>query len=122
MNFKFTIAIISILAVVACSQKEYLGVDYHVHITSPEMAQEMNKLCGTILVCQKGIVPYSSAMDIEKSLKNTVFNRAVVLSGAYFAGMPEMELDIETQKKLTRSENEFVARQVSSSKKLFGFF
>lgn len=106
----------------ACSEQKYLGVDYHVHLTSPEMAQEMEKLCGTDLLCPDGIIPYSRANDIEKVLDSTVFNRAVVLSGAYFAGMPEMDLEIEIQKKLTRKENEYVASQVNNSKKLFGFF
>ena len=41
---------------------------------------------------------------------------------AYMASMPELKLDIETQKRLTRSENQFTANQVATSDKLYGFF
>ncbi|MBT2163646.1 amidohydrolase family protein [Zobellia barbeyronii] len=122
MRFKNVYFTFFAFLAVACSTPKYFGIDYHVHITSQEMAKEMEKLCGTVLMCPDGKMPHSNANEIEKSLDSTIFNRAVVLSGAYFAGMPEMELDIETQRKLTRSENEFIAHQVSSSEKMYGFF
>lgn len=122
MKLKNIFLTICLFSVVACSEPEYAGVDYHVHIQSQEMAKAMEKLCGTFVRCPEGIVHPSNAKDVEVFLDSTVFTNAVILSSAYMTGMPEFELDIKTQKKLTRSENEFVAHQVSNSKKLFGFF
>jgi len=101
---------------------EELSIDYHTHILSPEMGKEVAPLCDE-MGCDA--VKITKGVDAEKllqALENSSFNRAVMLSGGYLAGMPELKLGIKTQKELTRHENAFSAEQAAKSKKLFSFF
>ena len=99
-----------------------LRTDYHTHILSPEMGKAIAPLCDEMgcdaVKSTKGI----DAEELLQALENSSFNRAVILSGGYFGGMPELELGIEAQKELTRHENTFCAEQAATSKKLFSFF
>lgn len=102
---------------------EELITDYHVHIQSPEMGNLLSEFCGKLMPCDPEILKKgSSAADLLPKMKNSPFNRLVILSTAYQAGMPEFTLSIEDQKALTRSENAYIAEQVSGSEHLLGFF
>ena len=108
--------------IIACNSGRKIGLDYHVHIKSAEMATHMEKLCGSIMTCPGDTVTRATAIDLLQSLDSTVFQRAVIASMGYMASMPELELDEETHKRLTRSENEFALNQAGRSDQLYGFF
>ena len=126
--FLFTKIILSIpflLAIILIScykNPEKLTIDYHTHIQSPEMSKEMEKLCGTFIRCRDGKIPSTDASDLLRSLDSSKVNRAVIMSVAYMAGMPELELNIDSQKQLARHENEYIAKEAAKSEKLFSFF
>lgn len=106
----------------SCEKPEKLAIDYHTHIQSPEMSIEMQKLCGTFVRCRDGKIPSSGASDLLPSLDSSKVNRAVIMSTAYMAGMPELELSLDRQKNLVRHENEYVAKEAAKSEKLYSFF
>jgi hypothetical protein len=101
---------------------EELSIDYHAHILSPEMGKEMAPLCDEMGCDAVRITEGVDAETLLQALENSSFNRAIIMSGGYFGGMPELERDIETQKKLTRHENAYSAEQAAKSKKIFSFF
>lgn len=117
-----TIFTLSLFIFWSCKEQDKLMIDYHTHIQSPEMSKEMEKLCGTFIRCRDGKIPSTEASDLLTTLDSSRVNRSVIMSMAYMAGMPELELDSNSQKKLTRHENEYVANEASKSKKLFSFF
>ena len=119
------LSITLLLAIISfgCYDKtEKPTVDYHTHIQSPEMSKEMEKLCGTFIRCRDGKIPSAEASDLLVSLDSGKVNRAAIMSMAYMAGMPELELSIDSQKQLTRHENEYVAHEAAKSNKLYSFF
>ena len=114
-----------ILTLAACDMapSEKLGIDYHTHIWSPELGKEMSELCGILMPCETSeMAKGTNAKDLMPILDTSRFNRAAIMSGAYLFGSPEFKLEIEDQVKLTRVENQFIADQVATSEKLFGFF
>ncbi len=102
---------------------EELGIDYHVHIQSPEMGKLLGQFCGTLAKCKAEDLKDGSTIEsLLPTLENSRFNRAVIMSVGYMGGMPEFKMDNQAQKNLTRNENKYIADQVAQSEKLFGFF
>ena len=91
-----------------------LGIDYHIHNPSKETAGYMQTFGDTIKT--------QSIEELEKSLNDTLINRAVIMSMAYLVSMKELKLDNETQKELTRKENYFTVNQALQSDKIYAFF
>ena len=85
------------------------------------MSKHMEGLCDVFIQCPGDTLIPSDRFDLEPSLDSTVFQKAVIVSMAYMASMPELPIDVEAQKKLTRSENEFAIEQAKKSEKLYAF-
>ncbi len=114
--------LLATISIISCDSDPPMGVDYHVHIRSAEMAKQMEKLCGTLMRCPGDTVAFSDMLDVIPSFDSTAFQHAVILSMGYMASMPELRLDAESHKRLTRHENEFAISEASKSDKLSGFF
>jgi predicted TIM-barrel fold metal-dependent hydrolase len=97
--------------------------DHHVHIWSQDardfLVRSQEEL-GQEVIAEAQARPLTSA-DVIADLDSAGIRRAVLLSTAYFFGIPD--LDVEHEYSKVRAENDYVARQVQAHPdRLVGFF
>ena len=97
--------------------------DHHVHVWSPEardlLLRAQEEMDQEVISEEDARV--LSADDVVAGLDSAGVQRAVLLSTAYFFGMPEMRVEDEREK--VRAENDYVAGQVAARpERLAAFF
>jgi predicted TIM-barrel fold metal-dependent hydrolase len=129
---RFAAAVVMSLALAACSEKpapqaaegRALAADHHLHIRSSAMGDAAGRLCGAMADCDaERLKEAVTGADAVAALDEADASQGLVLSMGYFAGMPELEIPLEDQQALNRSENEYVAQEVARfPNRLSGFF
>lgn len=98
-------------------------VDHHVHLWSSDARDVLlraQEALGQEVISEEQARPISAA-DVVAGLDSAGIERGVVLSTAYFFGVPD--LDVEDERARVRAENDFVARQVAAHpERLTAFF
>lgn len=87
--------------------------DHHYHVWSPDardlLLRSQEKL-GQEVIAEEEARPLSAA-DVVAGLDSARIERAVLVSTAYFFGIPDLE--VEDERSRVRAENDYVARQVA---------
>lgn len=104
-------------------QEAAAPADHHMHVWSADardLLVEAQRAVGQEVIAEEDARALTGA-DAVAALDSAGIRRGVVLSNAYFFGIPDVEVKDEYAR--TRAENDFVARQVSQyPDRLVGFF
>ena len=104
-------------------QEAIVPADHHMHVWSADardLLLEAQRAVGQEVIAEEDARALTGA-DAVAALDSAGIRRGVVLSNAYFFGIPDVE--VEDEQARTRAENDFVARQVSQHPdRLVGFF
>lgn len=99
------------------------GADHHVHVWSPaarDVGIRIQEALDQEVVAEEEM-RLLSADDVIAGLDSAGIERGVLISTAYFFGMPDIL--VENESAMVRAENDFVARQVAAHPdRLIGFF
>ncbi len=102
------------------------GGDHHMHIHSENVTAVWTAMCDTMPGACGELTqgpPPLAATDAIQTLDEAGIEKGVILSTAYFFGVPELTGSEFDNYKLVRAENEYVARQVAYFPgSLVGFF
>lgn len=97
--------------------------DHHMHVWSADARDlliEAQRALGQEVIAEEEARPLTGG-DAVAELDSAGIRRGVLLSNAYFFGIPDVEVEGEYRK--VRAENDFVARQVAMHPdRLVGFF
>ena len=104
-------------------QETAVPADHHMHVWSADardLLLEAQRAVGQEVIAEEDARALTGA-DAVAALDSAGISRGVVLSNAYFFGIPDVEVEDEYTR--TRAENDFVARQVAQyPDRLVGFF